>query len=326
MNQQTGALPRLYSAIARETKDVSQAFRPRLFLGALCAKLLPDFTLCLLRRSAYRLAGCKIDRAVTILGRVNLLGSGDIARKLQIGAGSIVAQMRTFYAAAPTLGNAQFILTRMATLASPATTSCRVAFLRSFTIEPILPLLRASSLLHGLDVTTWVSDFNVYAQEMLTANSALYRFHPDVVVLAVQTRDLAPDLWQRFTDLTPADVESVLAQTIADLRAWILAFRSHSQANLILHGMEMPTWPSKGILDGHDADGQSEAIAKLNAAIHLLAREYPGVFILNYEGMVARYGRERWHDERKWLTMRMPIAADALNVLAHEYLRSTRCF
>ena len=92
MNHYIGALPRLYSAIARETKDVSRAFRPRLILGSLCAKLVPDFTLCLLRRSFYRMAGCKIDHAVTILGRLTLLGSGEIAPKLQIREGSIVAQ------------------------------------------------------------------------------------------------------------------------------------------------------------------------------------------------------------------------------------------
>jgi FkbH-like protein len=37
--------------------------------------------------------------------------------------------------------------------------------------------------------------------------------------------------------------------------------------------------------------------------------------------VVARFGRTRWHDERKWLTMRMPIAADGIACLAREYLR-----
>jgi FkbH-like protein len=37
--------------------------------------------------------------------------------------------------------------------------------------------------------------------------------------------------------------------------------------------------------------------------------------------MVARQGRTRWHDERKWLTARMPIAADQLIHLSREWLR-----
>jgi maltose O-acetyltransferase len=92
MNQQpSNALPRLRLAIARETKEVSKIIRPRLFLWALCARILPENALCLLRRSFYRLAGCNISRAVTLLGRLTLLGSGDIPRRLRIGEGSIIA-------------------------------------------------------------------------------------------------------------------------------------------------------------------------------------------------------------------------------------------
>ena len=232
-----------------------------------------------------------------------------------------LAQMRTFYADNPNLGTAQFILGRMKQVDSPPRTPCKVAFLRSFTLEPVIPLMRASALLHRLDVTTWVSDFNAYAQEMFTPNSALYRFEPDVVVLALQTRDLVPDIWQRFTELTAADIDTLITQAIADMQSWIRAFRTHSQAHLILHNMEMPAAPARGIFDGQQAQGQCEAIRKINSEIQRLAREHIGVFVLDYDGLAAQYGRDRWHDERKWLTMRMPIAADALNTLAQEYVR-----
>jgi hypothetical protein len=37
---------------------------------------------------------------------------------------------------------------------------------------------------------------------------------------------------------------------------------------------------------------------------------------LDYDALVGRHGRTRWYDERKWLTMRMPIAAYNLVHLA----------
>jgi FkbH-like protein len=52
-----------------------------------------------------------------------------------------------------------------------------------------------------------------------------------------------------------------------------------------------------------------------------LAREHAGVYVLDYDALVARYGRLSWHDERKWLTMRMPIAANCLIHLSNEWLR-----
>jgi predicted enzyme involved in methoxymalonyl-ACP biosynthesis len=187
-----------------------------------------------------------------------------------------LAQMRTFYAAAPNLSNAQFILDRMSKLGSAPMASCRVAVLRSFTIEPVLPLMRASARLYGLETSVWVGEFNNYAQEILAPDSALYRFDPQVVVLALQTRDLVPDVWQRFTELSPADVDACLAQALSDLRSWVRAFRTHSQANLILHNMEMPVASAMGILDSQTQEGQCAAISRLNAEIQRLAQEHTG--------------------------------------------------
>jgi FkbH-like protein len=52
-----------------------------------------------------------------------------------------------------------------------------------------------------------------------------------------------------------------------------------------------------------------------------MAGEYPGVFVLDYDTLVSRYGRERWHDEQKWLTVRLPIGAEFLNAFCSEWLR-----
>src|SRR5207253_10764141 len=71
----------------------------------------------------------------------------------------------------------------------------RLAILRSFTVEPMVPLLRAAAFSAGIDLTVRLSEFNAHAQEILNPASALYDFAPDVVILAVQTRDAAPDLW-----------------------------------------------------------------------------------------------------------------------------------
>jgi FkbH-like protein len=236
--------------------------------------------------------------------------------------GAALTQLITFFQQAPNLGNAQFVIGRASKLTLKRNiVPCRVAFLRSFTLEPALPLLRAEALLYGVDVTTHVGEFNAYAQELLNPAGELYAFDPQVVVLAVQTRDLLPDIWQRYADLNAPEVTALVERALADLRAMIAAFRIRSQAHLILHNLELPASANTGLLDAQHEDGQVATILAFNRALTQLAREYKGVYVLDYEGLVARYGRQRWHDERKWLTMRMPISADALPLLAREYLR-----
>src|SRR5580765_3862681 len=95
----------------------------------------------------------------------------------------------------------------------------RLAILRSFTVEPLLPLLKSGAYSAGIALETHVGEFNSYAQEMLDIDSALYRFSPDIVIRAVQSRDVAPDIWYG---------ESEGEGVVERYAGWIAAFRRHS--------------------------------------------------------------------------------------------------
>src|SRR6266404_2512046 len=149
--------------------------------------------------------------------------------------------------------------------------SYRVAILRSFTVEPLVPMLRAAAFANGIDLTVQVGGFNAYAQEILDEASDLYRFQPQAVILAADTRSLAPELWSEFADLDPNGSAAVVSATIARVsqqyRDWITAFRQRSDAHLILHTLAPPPRPAFGIYDaqvhpwqGQPGQGQSAAI------------------------------------------------------------------
>ena len=197
----------------------------------------------------------------------------------------------------------------------------RVAVLRSFTLEPVLPIVRAAGLTGGLDLTIYMGGFNTYAPELLQADSALYTFQPDVAILAVQTRDVAPRLWESWTELTENDARAVAAEVIRGFRTWIETFRAYSPAHLVVHGLEAPVVPNHGALDDQGQNSQVEAIRGINREIRHIAAKTSGVYYLDYDALVARHGRLHWHDERKWLTMRLPIGAANLIHMAEEWLR-----
>ena len=198
---------------------------------------------------------------------------------------------------------------------------CRLAILRSFTVEPMVPLLRAAAFNAGIDLALHLSDFNAYAQEILDPQSALYAFSSDAVILALQTRDVAPDLWHDFSALTADQVQAAIARVTAEFRNWVRTLRNHSEAHLVIHNLEQPTIPNRGVLDARSADGQNAAIQQINRQVQEIASGHAGVYVLDYDSLVARYGRAYWHDERKWLTVRLPIAVQNLNHLVNEWLR-----
>ena len=193
----------------------------------------------------------------------------------------------------------------------------RVAILRSFTVEPIVPLLRAGAAIAGIDVEVQLGEFNAYAQEILDPDSKLYGYEPMVIVLAVQSRDIVPELWNRLADLGPVEVDAAVeraVQTYADL---VENLRERTKAHVIIHGLELPARAPMGVIQAQGI----EPLARVNAGLKAVASRHTGVHVLDYDGLVARHGRLAWHDERKWLMMRMPIAADCLIHVAEEWLR-----
>ena len=191
----------------------------------------------------------------------------------------------------------------------------RCAILRSFSVEPLVPILRSDAISLGINLSVYVGEFNAYAQEILDASSTLYAFAPDTVILAVQARDIAPELWNGTGDA--GAVERVTAQ----FETWIRTFRGFSSANLVIHGLECPIFPAQGVYDSQLEENQAERIRQLNRNLRKLTRDVRGVYFLDYDGLVARHGRQQWGDERKWLTVRLPIAAPNLVHMAREWMR-----
>jgi FkbH-like protein len=222
----------------------------------------------------------------------------------------------------PGSATASFITSRVDQLREKlALTKFKLALLRSFTVEPIVPLLRAEAFNYGVDLEVHVGDFNTYVQDVVDPNSALYRFAPTAVVLAVRTEEAAPDLAHHFADLPPEVAQQAAERVVRSFEQSVSTFRQHSQAALIVHSLAPPIHPSLGVLDSQSEAGQSGLIRQINRELRRIAADFRGVYVLDYDALVARYGSQRWHDERKWLMARLPIAADHLLHMAREWMR-----
>lgn len=222
----------------------------------------------------------------------------------------------------PGPGLASFIVSRFERLSHQLTPSrCRLALLRSFTVEPAIALLKANAFVHQIEVETYVAKFNAYTQEILDSSSGLYQFSPDVAILMAQTLDVAPELIDGFADLSAPDLAATAERVVDHFENIIKTFRAHSQASLIVHSLEMPLNPVHGAFDAQSETGQVEAVRRINRELARICRQHIGVYLLEYDDLIARHGRINWYDAGKWLTMRMPIAADCLIYLAQEWTR-----
>jgi FkbH-like protein len=246
----------------------------------------------------------------------------EIEELVSRGDANAAGLLRTLWRAEQTASSAAFVVRQYETLRPKIELlPHRLAMLRSFTVEPIVPFLRAAAFDAGIDLAVHLSDFNAYVQEIIDPGSSLYRSAPDSIIFAVQTRDLVPALWSGFTRLSPEEARSIVEQAVADLRQRITTLRQNTPAHLIIHNLEEPSLASAGVLDSQSETGQKAAIEQINRELRKVCSELTNVYLLDYNALVARHGREHWHDERKWLTVRLPVASQHLNDLAREWLK-----
>jgi FkbH-like protein len=247
---------------------------------------------------------------------------GRLAAAAQEADGAIARGLASqLWQTAPALATAGFLAKTL--VGSPAAAQWpirRVFVLRSFTVEPLVPLVVAEGLAAGVVFEVTAGDFNTYAQEILDPQSRLYASSPDFVILAVQTRDVAPDLAagepgrQSYAD--------TVDRVSSEFSTLVRTFRERTAAPLLIHSLDLPSRPAGGIFDAQRPDGQIASIHELNRRLLSLVANVTDAYVLDYGGLVARHGSDAWHDPRMWTTSRLPLKTAHLGTLAGEWARS----
>ncbi|NPV81332.1 MAG: HAD-IIIC family phosphatase [Firmicutes bacterium] len=197
----------------------------------------------------------------------------------------------------------------------------RIYFLRSATIEQLIPILRVKCLLAGINAEIGMGPYGQYQQEILDPNSQLYHFLPDVVILAVRLVDVAPALFYDYTALSSQQIANLNTQVLSTFQMLLSQLRKRLNATILVHNFETPAIPSYGIFDYQDTGGQIRAIRDLNDSLREICRSFPGVYVFGYDELSSRYGKLNWIDSRMWHMARIPVNPHQLSHLADEYLR-----
>lgn len=200
----------------------------------------------------------------------------------------------------------------------------RVAVLRNFTVEPLLPVLKAQIALSGFHPVLYVGDFDAVARDALDPGSPLYAFRPDLVVVAQWLEPLAPALVRRFPSLSAEEADGEVRRVRGTAEQVAASLRRHSAAPVLLNNFPLPAHPAMGILDAQSAAYQTGTVLRLNAELLAVASAVPDVYLVDYLGIAARIGSERAVDERRWQSARAPLGREALVPLGREYARFVR--
>lgn len=223
----------------------------------------------------------------------------------------------------PAPNNYSFVSSRLKELDLPALGfhHAKIAILSSFTIEPIIPYLYVKCCRAKLNSEFYVGGYNLFRQEILDPESQLYKFNPEVLVLAIRLQELDPQFYNSFLDFSGDQVKNEIDDIAEQIRALILEFRETSNAVVIIHNFETPPRPILGIIDNRQNPSQKNSVLEINAAIENIASQIPGVYVLDYDNLTALHGKLLWQDDKMQLLAGIPISGNNYIHLADEYIR-----
>lgn len=248
------------------------------------------------------------------------LEAGDLAAVTQ-GARALLSEQS---------GVANFRLLRQIAEAQPKNADglkpFKLALLSSFSIEFLHDALIAFGFANGLRVEIYQAGYGQIRQEIFDRQSGLYAFAPDVVILAVEGEDWLPEIYVSFMDADAAggSLDAASDRFREDMQALARAFRTRSNAPLLVNNLAQPRLRRAGIADMRLVRSQLRVVSDLNQRFGEALATVVDTHLVDYAGLVNRFGTGNWYDARMRLYAKAPIAGPMLGPLAQEYMRYFR--
>ena len=200
----------------------------------------------------------------------------------------------------------------------------KVAILRNFTVDPLIPVIKGEIALAGFYPVIHLGGYDTIAQEVFDSRGALYITKPDLVVMSLWLEALAPALVTRFPSLSPSQVSDEIDRVLTMITQFVTVLRQHINAPIVVNNFLLPRHPAFGILDVQSEQHQTHAILRLNLELLRCLKKFHNVYLIDYMSLLAQIGSEQGIDERYWQIGRAPVGHNALIPLGQEYGKFVR--
>ena len=202
------------------------------------------------------------------------------------------------------------VLRRVLPRVAPLPRSARVAVLGSYTTSQFAALLPLAAARAGVAVEVYECGYGQYRQEVLDPASELYRFRPDVVVLAVHAGETA----------LPAVADDPAASVATEVERWTSLWDmiiNRCGGRIVQHTFAIPGEVALGHLALRVPGSRPAMLARVNAELGRVSGERgDGVAFVDCERLAADVGKRAWFDARYWHRSKQAVSLAQVPLLA----------
>jgi FkbH-like protein len=194
---------------------------------------------------------------------------------------------------------------------SSASQKLRMALLADTATQRLATLLRVLFHRNDIDCSFYEGGFDGIELEVHDANSELYRFAPDVVVILNAVQALRSRFGRRS-----GDAKAFVEENLDTMTGVWDAVRKHTSAPIIQSNFVLPYERTFGNFDLKMPQSFYAVVAWLNEQIPSASQQRGHVLINDVDALASWIGRRFWFDDRLWDLSKYLCAVDHLPALA----------
>lgn len=203
----------------------------------------------------------------------------------------------------------------------------RISILRNIMLETIESYLRYSAYRMGFNASVHFGEYDNIFQEAMGKCEDLLNNKLDCVMVFMSMESLSVDLTRNFNKLNAEQKDTEIQRIEEHIQVILHGIRRQTNAMILWHGFEHPVYPSLGIWDNRDENGQIAIVKKLNSYLCAILRENVNAYFVDTMLCVTRVGSKKFYDMRFWHIGRAPFSKEALCEITVEdskYIRSLK--
>lgn len=196
----------------------------------------------------------------------------------------------------------------------------KISLLASFTATGIKETLSVKCGQLDIALKFYSGDYNQYAQEILNADSGLYKFGPDLIIIFIDTQAIMGEYFFLPYSISDEKRQALIEGKTEEIKLLIQKIKERSSAKILLHNFQVPVYSPLGIVENKQKFGFIESIAALNNNLRDIFKDDPRVFIFDYDAFCSRIGKGDIIDYKMYYLGDMKLNLQHIPDLCREYM------
>lgn len=202
----------------------------------------------------------------------------------------------------------------------------KIGVLSSFTINGLAETIQVKCSDNNIECKYYVGGYDQYSQEIISENSELYKFSPDLVFLLLDIRSFFGDIFYDSNSLSLDNKKLLLSKKLEEIKNLVDIFSQNSTSKLIISNFAIPTFSSFGINETKLDFGFREMIIKFNSDLISIFKDRNNTFVYDFNSFCSKHGQRNIFDFKNYLFGDIQIHFDYMPFLANELISYVNAF